>query len=93
MISHGVEISMAGGVGEKLRGPNYSDFCSFFLLFFFFKLYVYCSYGTRNDMHLIDMAKTKPEIKQQSTKEIFVTSSSKATNMCRRISEAKERKV
>jgi len=44
---------------------------------------MHCSYGTRNDMHLIDMAKTKPKIKPQSIKEIFVTSSPNATNMCR----------
>jgi len=26
--------------------------------FYFYKSYVHCSYGTRNEMHLIDMAKT-----------------------------------
>jgi len=33
MISRGVEISIAGGVGEKIRGLSGSRF--FFFLFFF----------------------------------------------------------
>jgi len=57
MISHGVEISIAGGVGEKVRRLTtvtvFLFFCSFsFSLFFFFKSYVHCFYGTRNVMHL-----------------------------------------
>jgi len=49
MISHGVEISIAGGVAET-EDVNYCD--RFFFFFFFFKSYVHCFYGTRNDMHL-----------------------------------------
>jgi len=47
---------------------------SFFSFFSFFsKSYIPGFYGTRNDMHLTDMAKTKPKMKQQITKEIIVT--------------------
>ena len=42
----GVEISIAGGVGEMVRG----NYCERF--FFFLNSYVHCFYGTRNDMHL-----------------------------------------
>jgi len=45
-----VEISIAGGVGEMVRA-NYSD-RFFFSFFSFFKSYVHCFYGTRNDKHL-----------------------------------------
>ena len=39
MISHGVEISIAGGVGEMVRDPNSCLF--FFFFFFFIKCFVY----------------------------------------------------
>ena len=47
MISHGVEISIAGGVGEKVRVPLRKRF-----FFFFFFLYISCihCYGTRTRM-------------------------------------------
>ena len=35
----------------------------FILFYFIFKWYVHCFYSTKNSMHLIDVAKTKPEIK------------------------------
>jgi len=35
MNSHGVEISIAGGVAEMVRGPNPMSFFSFFSFFFF----------------------------------------------------------
>jgi len=34
MISRGVEISIAGGVGEKVRGLSLGPFFSFFSFFF-----------------------------------------------------------
>jgi len=36
MISHGVEISIAGGVGEMVRGLSLGPFFFLFFLFFFF---------------------------------------------------------
>ena len=44
MISHGVEISIGGGVGEKIHG-NYCDhfFLFFFSFFFFLLLIIKCS--------------------------------------------------
>ena len=43
MISHGVEILIAGGVGEMVRGPKlmpffFFSFFFFFFFFFFFRL-------------------------------------------------------
>ena len=53
----GVEIAIAGGVGEMVRALTTVTFSFFFLFsffsfFFFFKSYVHCFYGTRNDMYL-----------------------------------------
>ena len=40
MITHGVEISNAGAVGEKVRVSNYTDF--FFLFFSLFYILCLC---------------------------------------------------
>jgi len=48
----GVEISIAGGVGEMVRANYCHHFFVFFFFSFFFKSYDHCFYGTRNDMHL-----------------------------------------
>ena len=47
---------------------NYSDLFHFFI----FKPYVHCSYGTRNDMHLVDIAKTKPKINNYKQKKYLL---------------------
>ena len=41
MISHGVEISIAGGVGEKVRAQLLGGFFYFFFIFFLFLYYVF----------------------------------------------------
>jgi len=40
MISRGVEISIAGGGGEMVRGPISWSFFSFFLFFFFIQIVI-----------------------------------------------------
>jgi len=45
MISHGVEISIAGGVEEIVCDPNPS---LFFFSFFFFILALFCLLGTKS---------------------------------------------
>jgi len=49
MISHGVEISIAGGRGEMVRGPiSWSLFC--FFSFFFFVIMCDLFQGTNSLM-------------------------------------------
>ena len=57
----GVEISIAGGVGEMVPG-NYCDFFSFFSFFFLNHMFIV---SMVQEMTCIfnDMAKTKPKIK------------------------------
>ena len=60
----GIEISIAGGVGE-MEGGNYCDSFFFFFSFFFFVLNHMFIVSTVQEMTCIfnDIAKTKPEIK------------------------------
>ena len=51
MISRSVEISIAGGGGEMVRGPiswSFSLFSFFFLFFFFFNQIVIMFKGTKD---------------------------------------------
>jgi len=59
MISHSVEISIAGGLEEKVRGLQANSCFYFYFLNHMFIVF----YGTRSSMHLIDMGKTKLQIK------------------------------
>jgi len=63
MISHGVEISIAGGVEEMKDVTLLSDF--FFLFFFYNHMFIV---STIKQMTCIfsDMAKTKPRIKRNN---------------------------
>jgi len=63
MISHGVEISIAGGVVET-EDANFCDLFFLFFLFFFFLNHMFIV-STVQEMTCIfnDMAKTKPKIK------------------------------
>ena len=46
MNSHGVQISIAGCVGEMVRDPNLLSFFSFF--FFFIMCFVLTTYGNKD---------------------------------------------
>jgi len=64
MISHGVEISIAGGgADEKDEGSE----GSFFFFFFFYKIYSLLRYKKTHGAQA--MAKTKPKIQNELTKE------------------------
>ena len=67
-----------------------SNYCDLFIfIFIFLKSYVHCFYGTRNSMHLNDMAKTKPINQNNYNKGKTINPiSSIATNMCRSAAEA-----
>jgi len=41
LISRGVEISIAGGGGEMVRGLSLGGFFFFFFFFFFFKIFFF----------------------------------------------------
>jgi len=45
MISHGVQISIARGVGEKVRGSNYRTSFFFLFLFLFLFFFIYIMYS------------------------------------------------
>ena len=49
MLSRGIEISIARGVGEMVRGLSPRPFCFFSFFSFFFISCVHC-YGTRTRM-------------------------------------------
>ena len=59
MISHGVEISIARGVVEKLRGPT--PRC-FFLSSFLISCALYFNYGEQRPRAALAMAKKKPHV-------------------------------
>ena len=60
MKTHGVEISIAGGVVEMVRGPTPR------LFFFFFFSYIMCfvliDYGEQRPRAVLAMAKKKPHV-------------------------------
>jgi len=79
MISHGVEISIAGGGADEKdegnRGLFFSPFffSFFFFLFFFFFYIIYSLLRYKKSHGALAMAKTKPKIQNVLTKEISGT--------------------
>jgi len=70
MISHGVEISIAGGgVDEKDEGNR-----GLFIFFIFFYI-IYSLLRYKKSHGALAMAKTKPKIQNELTKEISGTKS------------------
>jgi len=70
MISHGVEISIAGGgADEKDEGSEGSFFSFFFLFFLFFFYIIYSLLRYKKSHGALAMAKTKPKIQNELTKE------------------------
>ena len=61
MISHGVEISIAGGGADEKDGRKYGAFFSFFLFFFFFIYNIYSLLRYKKSHGALAMAKTKPK--------------------------------
>ena len=58
MKSHGVGISIAGGVGEMVRGPTPKR--SFFFFFFFFLYHAFIVFRYKKLRKALAMEKTKP---------------------------------
>jgi len=57
MISRGVEILIAGGVGEMVRGPISWSFCFFF---FFFCNHAFIVFRYKKPHAALAMQRTKP---------------------------------
>jgi len=75
MISHGVEISIAGGgADEKDEGLEGFFFILFYFYFIFYIIYSLLRY--KKSHGALAMAKTKPKIQNVLTKEISGTKNS-----------------
>jgi len=68
MISHAVEISIAGGGAEEKDGRKSGAFFLFFDFFFFFYI-IYSLLRYKKSDGALAMAKTKPKIQNELTKE------------------------
>jgi len=68
MISHGVEISIAGGGADEKDGEMGGSFLFLFLLFFIFYI-IYSLLRYKKSHGALAMAKTKPKIQDELTKE------------------------
>jgi len=74
MISHGVEISIAGGgADEKDKGNRALFFFSFFSFFFSFFYIIYSLLRYKKSHGALAMAKTKPMSQNELTQEISGT--------------------
>jgi len=73
MISHGVEISIAGGGADEKDEGN-RGLCFFFNFLIFYIIYSLLRY--KKSHGALAMAKTKPKIQNELTKEISGTKSS-----------------
>jgi len=70
MISHGVEISIAGGGADEKDEEN-SGLLFYFILFLFLFLFFYIIYSLlryKKSHGALAMAKTKPKIQNELTK-------------------------
>jgi len=72
MISHGVEISIAGGGADEKDERNRGLF-SFFLFLFFFFYIIYSLLRYKKSHGALAMAKTKPKSQNELTKEKSIT--------------------
>jgi len=70
MISHGVEISMAGGGADEK--DERKEGALFFSLFFYFYI-IYSLLRYKKSHRALAMAKTKPKIQNELTKKISGT--------------------
>jgi len=69
MISHGVEISIAGGGADEKHEKNRGlHFFSFFIFYIIYSLLRY-----KKSHGALAMAKTKPQSQKELTKEIYGT--------------------
>jgi len=74
MISHGVEISIAGGGADEKDEGSEGSFLFFFIFLFFYFFYIIYSLLRYKKWHgALAMAKTKPKIQNVLTKEISGT--------------------
>ena len=71
MISHGVEISIAGGGGEMVRVLSLGGF--FFFFFFFFCNHAFIVFRYKKPHAALAMERTKPINQKQVTKERYGT--------------------
>ena len=62
MISHGLEISIAGGIVEMVRGPMLRRFLFLFCFFFLYHVLCIFNYGEQRLRAALAMAKKKPDV-------------------------------
>jgi len=68
MISHGVEISIAGGGADEKDEGNRGLFFIFFIFYFYFYI-IYSLLRYKKSHGALAMVKTKPKIQNELTKE------------------------